>query len=270
MVSHTIINDEYPLCTSQMCTEENPCCKNCGSIPKFDNINLVGREGGLVLGCGGTDCNYMDNCIYNNGDNVLVYGTVDSYGWTIIFDQHCLYDPDININTDVTNNTDDATNIALSSKSEEEKEDSKCQELSNAFMLPNTNYCMQVLGIGVYNDTCAYISGCSANGYAFFTSMLECRFTCNKIIKNVNDSDNNAVTTTTDDIQVSTGDNNTSNIVNDTNTTIPSDEENQSIDNNETIIPSTIITPENQAYAVRKTWIVLCNCFIWSFILCNV
>ena len=88
------------VCTEMACSTENSCCNSCGSNPTFDNINLVGGGGVLSLGCGGSNCDYMDNCAYNNGDNVLVYGTVDRYGWTIIVDQHCL---DPNTNTSAEN-----------------------------------------------------------------------------------------------------------------------------------------------------------------------
>merc|ERR1712151_574195 len=99
--------------------------------------------------------------------------------------------------------------------------------------------------MGVHNGTCAYISGCSANGYTFFDSMLQCQFTCNAIIN----SDNNNATTH--------GDNKT---VDNTNaTTMTLDDKNQSIENNnETILPP----PKNKGYTV-KTFVV------WVFVLCN-
>jgi len=59
-----------------------------------------------------------------------------------------------------------------------DEEEEKCQELSSEFMLPGTTYCMRMLGIGIWNGECKYISGCSENGHEFFSSMQECKITC--------------------------------------------------------------------------------------------
>merc|ERR1712151_384126 len=100
--------------------------------------------------------------------------------------------------------------------------------------------------MGVHNGTCAYISGCSANGYSFFDSMLQCQFTCDAIIN----SDNNYTTTN--------GDNKSVDNTNAT-TTMTLEDKNQSIENNnETILPP----QKNKGYAV-KTFVV------WVFVLCN-
>merc|ERR1712129_206589 len=54
-----------------------------------------------------------------------------------------------------------------------------CEELSSFFMLPGTSYCMRVLGVGVMNGRCKYISGCSDLGYEFFETIKDCENTCN-------------------------------------------------------------------------------------------
>merc|ERR1712157_712003 len=162
-ISYDIKNDkEMVACTAMICPSSlnDKCCNACSSTPKFDNINLIPSNAHLQMGCSGTNCDYMDNCIYNDGDQVLVYGTINSFGWSIIVDQHCI-DPNYE-----------------KSQEEEEEEDKRCEELSNEFMLPGTVYCSRMLGIGIWNGECTYISGCSENGYEFFTTMSECKITC--------------------------------------------------------------------------------------------
>jgi len=186
------------------------------------SVNLVGLGNGeFSLGCGGTNCDYMNNCVYEDGSSVLVYGTVVyGDGWSIVVDEHCL-DPNV-------------TSV---------EDTDKCEDLSDEFMLPGTNWCMMVLGIGVHNGTCAYISGCSPNGHEFFTSMQECQLTCRP-----NKKEHTAVSISVDDQSF------------DTNMTNAIDME---IDSNTTEMePVGTSTPMNQAYGGRTTLMLLVNCFL--------
>jgi len=208
MLSYDIKNDkEMAACTAMMCPSDDTCCNACSSTPKFDNINLVPSNAHLQMGCSGTNCDYMDNCVYEDGDKVLVYGTVNSFGWSIIVDQHCI-DPNYKSKEEDDNNTgtndnaddvekDDNDNMNIDSSEEEKKDqyiiwksyqkddnDERCQELSSEFMLPGTVYCSRLLGIGVWNGECKYISGCSENGHEFFNSMAECEIACRSSIGN--------------------------------------------------------------------------------------
>lgn len=213
MISYDIKNDkEMVACTAMICPSSSSlndkCCNTCSSTPKFDNINLIPSNAHLQMGCSGTNCDYMDNCIYNDGDKVLVYGTINSFGWSIIVDQHCI-DPNYEksqeeVVVEVKNNNDeniDTTHTITiidddltaekedqyimwksyqnnNNKEVEVEEDKRCEELSNEFMLPGTVYCSRMLGIGIWNGECTYISGCNENGYEFFTTMSECKLTC--------------------------------------------------------------------------------------------
>merc|ERR1712151_349471 len=101
-----------------------------------------------------------------DGDKVLVYGTVQSFGKTIVVDQHCIdpfYIPEIE-----SNEQEEVVEAVRD----------RCKELSGEYMIPGTIYCTQMLGIGVWNGDCKYISGCSDNGNTFFDTMEECYSTC--------------------------------------------------------------------------------------------
>lgn len=200
MISYDIKNNkEMAACTAMMCPSNDKCCNACSSTLKFNNINLIPANVHLQMGCSGTNCDYMDNCIYNDGDKVLVYGTINSFGWSIIVDQHCI-DPNYEksqeeeeeeIKNNNDENIDTIINDVLTAEKEDQyimwksyqnkkevEEDKRCEELSNEFMLPGTVYCSRMLGIGVWNGECKYISGCSENGHEFFTTMSECKITC--------------------------------------------------------------------------------------------
>lgn len=166
MISHAITNSDMIACTEMACTNENPCCNSCGSASKFDDIHLAPVSGDVIISCGGNNCDYMNNCVYDDGDQVLLYGTVGSYGWTIVVDQHCL---------------DFTYAASVPSMQEEERgeaQDGRCQELSSEYMIPGTMWCAQMIGIGVWNGECKYISGCSENGHTFFDGMEDCISTC--------------------------------------------------------------------------------------------
>jgi len=53
-----------------------------------------------------------------------------------------------------------------------------CDDLNDEFMLPGTVYCAMVLGIGVMNGSCEYISGCDEMGHVFFGTIDECILAC--------------------------------------------------------------------------------------------
>ena len=50
---------------------DNPCFNSCGSTPKFNNIDLIPSKGELTLGCIGTDCNYKENYVYEDGHRLF-------------------------------------------------------------------------------------------------------------------------------------------------------------------------------------------------------
>jgi len=69
----------------------------------------------------------------------------------------------------------------------EEQDQGSCKELSGEYMIPGTIYCTMMLGIGVWNGDCKYISGCSDNGNVFFDTMEECYSTCSAAEDNGDD-----------------------------------------------------------------------------------
>lgn len=159
IVSSEIKNSEFARCTRMKCSEQEPCCNSCGSNPSFGDFYLIPSSGKDKVGCHGNNCDWQENCVYNDGDNVLLFGTVDDYGSGIIVDHHCK---------------------APSPVMGRSIDNTKCEDLSGIFQVPGTMYCMRVLGVGVMNGECKYISGCSENGYEFFDSIKACEIACMK------------------------------------------------------------------------------------------
>lgn len=170
MISHPIQNSPG-VCTAMACPDSNPCCNSCGSSPKFGNIHLVQSSSDILLGCYGNNCDYQDNCVYKNGDKVLVYGTVDSFGWTIVVDEHCI-DPFFIVEDNNENLLDESEDNV------EDSEDELCKDLKDEYMIPGTMWCEMYLGVAVWNGKCTHISGCSAGDNSFFTSIDTCNVAC--------------------------------------------------------------------------------------------
>jgi len=156
MVTSTIENDfEYAKCTKMKCDDKNPCCNSCSNNPSFGKYSLISSAAATkMIGCYGSNCDWRDNCTYEDGDRVVIYGVVSEFG-NIFVDYHCKAPDELSTDT------------------------SKCVDLSNVFMLPGTIYCMRFLGVGIMNGRCKYISGCSDLGYEFFETIEDCENTCN-------------------------------------------------------------------------------------------
>jgi len=71
-------------CTMMLCSESEPCCNTCTSDLRMGDIVLDAPD----LTCKGTNCDWMDNCTYNQGDVITVYGVVS--GSSINVENHCL------------------------------------------------------------------------------------------------------------------------------------------------------------------------------------
>ena len=72
-------------CTMMICDDDtDPCCNSCTSGLLIGGMLLDSPD----LVCSGTNCDYIDQCTYSEGDLITVHGTVS--GSTIKVDGHCL------------------------------------------------------------------------------------------------------------------------------------------------------------------------------------
>jgi len=71
-------------CTMRLCDDADLCCNSCTSGLLMEGILLDSPD----LVCAGTNCDYMDNCTYDEGDVITIHGKIS--GSTIEVDSHCL------------------------------------------------------------------------------------------------------------------------------------------------------------------------------------
>jgi len=84
-VTSEVSPDPLAACTMMLCDEAtDPCCNECTSGLLMGGMKLDSPD----LVCSGTNCDFMDQCTYSEGDIITVYGTVS--GSSIIVDSHCL------------------------------------------------------------------------------------------------------------------------------------------------------------------------------------
>jgi len=91
VVTFTVSPSPIASCTLMFC-ENDPCCNSCSSYLLFGEVELVTNEGVNPLGCYGNECNWQENCTYNEGDLVTVYAKVALNYEGCVFlavDEHC-------------------------------------------------------------------------------------------------------------------------------------------------------------------------------------
>ena len=79
----------FPICTQLACSIENPCCNSCGAGIEMDLGPIDLEMSGI--GCGGNNCEVMNNCEYGFGETFSAWGTLkEDFGLVRLeIDGHC-------------------------------------------------------------------------------------------------------------------------------------------------------------------------------------
>ena len=84
----------FPICTQLACSPEFPCCNSCGAGIELDTGAGTLEVSGI--GCGGNNCDVMQNCDYEMGEEFIAWGTLDSIFGFIHLEvvDHCAPEPE--------------------------------------------------------------------------------------------------------------------------------------------------------------------------------
>ena len=101
------VKNSHAMCTYMRCYPADACCNTCHSGIFFEYTNnnkkkkrkkqkqgnkqmyLVPQDEAAPIGCVGNECDYMNNCVYNDGDVITVYGEIGLNGDSILVHDHC-------------------------------------------------------------------------------------------------------------------------------------------------------------------------------------
>jgi|GEM_PF-1498289 len=199
-------------CTRMACSVDNPCCNSCGAGFK---LNVPGGQVELDIGCSGNECTYMDNCPYDDGETVTVWGegqvlfgaaSLDVEDSCSVSATTCASDADCgdgycaangqceahgscNVDADCTNDAnewDDGIFCIATTTWHAGCEQGTCEVQCLPINLPmcedvgdiDFGLCEMLLGYAPVNGQCQAVSGCSNQGMNFYATQAECESVC--------------------------------------------------------------------------------------------